>query len=184
MTLTAWRIRDPLLRGTSMKNTRLALVVLSVLPSLTWAASPITYSASGAPDLSQFAVGKSTYADVAAVLGKPVMVGTDEHGTVTGASFYVPIQGDSTSTNAVTNAATGAAKSTLMSKVSLGMGSVLQHIPGVAGMAASHVADTASTQAGTVLVGPRQIWNCGLSFSHGGLYDHGTCGLTNKPVGP
>jgi hypothetical protein len=166
-----------------MKRLRLAIgFLMAALTWPTWAAS-IEYTSAGSPDMSHLVAGQTTYDQVVATLGKPISVSTDVHGFPDAAAFYLPLKGDASfGGNAITNAATSAAKTSALGSLSSHMGSLVSHIPGVGGLVAAHAADTAEVRAGTAMANPNQVWMCVVHFA-GGTYTTSSCGTINRPVG-
>jgi hypothetical protein len=142
-------------------------------------AAGLAYTSAGTPDLGRYTPGSTTYEQVSEDLGNPVQMGTDTHGMPNTALFYVPMQGDAPIGG---NVASTAAKAGLFARLSSGVSSVVQRIPGVGGSVAAQATDVASAQASSTINRPRMVWGCAMYFTHG-IYERGTCSTINRPVG-
>jgi hypothetical protein len=158
-------------------------MVLAIGAATSSMAAGISYTSAGTPGLARYVPGMTTYDQVSADMGNPVQMGTDSQGMPNNALFYVPMQGDaSISSNAAGSAATTAVKTGLFSRLSSGVGAVVQRIPGVGGTVAAQATGAATAQASSTLNRPRMVWGCAMYFTHG-VYQRGACSTINRPVG-
>lgn len=156
----------------------LALSLIAMLPIHAYAQSSVLrYTAAGAPDFSGYVPGRTTAAQITADLGTPTSSQADAHGTPTAMDFRLPLKGETATTTG------GVAKGIGFARLKSGAGSLLNHIPGLGGIAAATAVDMGTSKVAGQIVGVgTQVWLCRVLLEHD-RYSSASCGLINRPIG-